>query len=260
MNTIHTQTKKTVNQTRRGLLSLVPGALALSACTAADQDAFLGAVLDAAQGSGGSVGGLSQADAVSGIKVALQNGVGAAVSQVGRTNGYFGDNLIRIPLPGFLADTQKSLSRIGLSGALDDLETQLNRGAERAAPQAKQLFVSAISAMSVSDAIGIVQGGPTSATDYFESRTTPQLTSLFRPVMTDALQQAGAIQTFDRVAAQLDTNPFTAGLGANAKNDLIDHGIDKGLAGIFYYIGQEEAAIRQDPVKRTSEILRRVFG
>ncbi|MEM9422807.1 MAG: DUF4197 domain-containing protein [Pseudomonadota bacterium] len=248
---------------RRRMLALLPGGAALAACETTDGAAILSEVLGAAQtyGGGSATGsGLTQADAVLGIKTALNNGVAAAISRVGRTNGFLGDGKIRIPLPGFLGETQQTLARIGMSGLLDDLETQLNRGAERAAPGAKQLFVNAVTSMSVSDALGIVRGGPTSATNYFERRTTPQLTSLFRPVMTDALQRAGAIQTFDRLSSRMSSVPFAPQLGADAKTSLIDHGIAKGLDGIFYYIGQEEAAIRRDPVKRTSEILRRVFG
>ncbi len=251
-----------IHVSRRRALALVPGGLALAACESTEGAAILESVLGAAQtyGGGSSAGGLSQADAVLGIKTALNDGVGAAITRVGRTNGFLGDRLIRIPLPGFLADAQQTLGRIGLSGLLDDLETQLNRGAERAAPVAKDLFVDAITSMSVRDAIGIVNGGPTSATDYFKRTTTPRLTQLVRPIMTDALQNAGAIQTFDRLAASANNVPFAPQLGADAKTSLIDHGIDKGLDGIFYYIGQEEAAIRRDPVKRTSEILRKVFG
>ena len=254
MSDATTHQKTTFNPSRRRLLALLPGGVALAACESTEGAAILESVLGAAQTYGGSssTGGLSQADAVLGIKTALNNGVGSAITRVRRTNGFLGDNLIRVPLPGFLADTQQTLSRIGLSGMLDDLETQLNRGAERAAPVAKDLFVDAITSMSVRDAIGIVNGGPTSATDYFKRTTTPRLTQLVRPIMTDALQDAGAIQTFDRLAANVQNVPFAPQLGADAKTSLIDHGIEKGLDGIFYYVGREEAAIRRDPVKRTS--------
>lgn len=249
------------NQTKmrsRRFVLLGGGAAMLAACTAADQEAILRGVITGSQG--GSTSGLTQAEAVAGIKEALNNGVGAAIARVGKENGYFIDRIIHIPLPGFLSQAQSTLSRIGLSGMLDDLERQLNRGAEMAANQAAPVFVDAIRTMTVRDAIGIVRGGPTSATDYFEARTTPALTSLFSPIMTSALQRTGAIQTFDDLVARLSNVPLAPSYGASAKQDLIDHGIEKGLDGIFHYIGQEEAAIRRDPVKRTSEILRKVFG
>lgn len=244
--------------TRRRLMMLAPAA-ALAACTTADQEAILGAVLGAT-GPTGTMGGVTSAEAAQGIRAALEQGILSAITQVGRTNGYFQDGRIHIPLPGRLASIQSQLRPLGLSGLLDDLELQINRGAEAAAPQAKSIFVDAIRSLSISDAIGIVNGGPTSATDYFEGRTTPALTNLFTPMMQSALQRAGAIQTFDQLVSNLQNIPLAPQLGADAKQDLVEHGVGKGLDGLFYYIGQEEAAIRSNPAKRTSEILRRVFG
>lgn len=247
----------TFRMSRRAIALGLP-AVALGACTTADQQAILGAI--GGTGLGGGTSGLSTAEAAEGIRVALDQGVGQAISQVARDGGYLNDARIRIPLPGRLASLQSTLSRYGLSGALDDLQRQLNRGAEAAAPEARRIFVSAIRSMTIPDAIGIVRGGPTSATDYFRRTTMNDLVTLFRPPMTQALQRAGAIGTFDRIVAELDSIPLAPQLGADAKADLIDHGVEKGLDGLFYYIGQEEAAIRQNPAKRTSEILRRVFG
>ena len=244
--------------TRRRLMVLAP-ATVLAACTTADQEAILGAVLSGTGGAAGT-GAYSSAEAAEAIRVALDQGISAAIAQVGRTNGYYRDGRIHIPLPGRLASIQSQLRPLGLSGLLDDLERQINRGAETAAPQAKSIFVNAIRSMTISDAMGIVRGGPTSATDYFENRTTASLTRLFTPILESALQQAGAIQTFDQLVARLDTIPLAPQLGADAKRDLVTHGVDKGLDGLFYYIGQEEAAIRANPAKRTSEILRKVFG
>lgn len=244
--------------TRRRLMMLAPAA-ALAACTTADQEAILGAVLAGTGGTTGT-GAYSSAEAAEAIRVALDQGISAAIAQVGRTNGYYQDGRIHIPLPGRLASIQSQLRPLGLSGLLDDLELQINRGAEVAAPRAKSIFVNAIRSMTISDAIGIVQGGPTSATDYFERRTTSSLTQLFTPILESSLQQAGAIQTFDQLVARLDNIPLAPQLGADAKRDLVTHGVDKGLDGLFYYIGQEEAAIRANPAKRTTDILRKVFG
>ncbi|WP_370338538.1 DUF4197 domain-containing protein [Parvularcula marina] len=248
----------TMKPTRRYLLGLLPAGL-LAACTTAEQEAILGAVLSGT-GTTGGTSGVTSAEAAQGIRAALEQGILSAIAQVGRNDGYFRDGRIHIPLPSRLASIQSQLRPLGLSGLLDDLELQINRGAEVAAPQAKSIFLDAIRSLSISDAIGIVNGGPTSATDYFERRTTPALTSLFTPVMESALQRAGAIQTFDNLVASLRNVPLAPQLGADAKNDLIEHGVGKGLDGLFYYIGQEEAAIRSNPAKRTSEILKRVFG
>lgn len=237
--------------TRRALL-VGFGAAALAGCTTADLGGLGGVI--------GQPGGLSEADAAAGIRAALNNGVSHAISTVGRRDGYLLDNLIHIPLPRRLRDMQSTLSKIGLSGPLDTLETQLNRGAEAAAPVARDIFIDAIMSLSISDAIGIVRGPSNAATEYLKGRTTASLTTLFTPIMTNALQQAGAIQTFDALAARLKNIPLAPQLGADAKADLIRHGVDFGLSGMFTYIGKEEAAIRANPAKRTSEILRKVFG
>ncbi|WP_306252842.1 DUF4197 domain-containing protein [Parvularcula sp. IMCC14364] len=243
--------------TRRTLMASALG-LGVTACTTADQEALLGILAETTGGTSGV--GLTQAEAAAGIRAALNNGIGSAISTVGRNGGYLNDGIIRIPLPGFLGETQTTLARFGLSGALDNLQVQLNRGAEAAAPVARDIFVQAVSSLSIQDAIGIVRGPSNAATQYLQRTTTPRLTSLFRPIMVNALQQAGAIQTYDNLVASMRNIPLAPQYGADAKDQLIDHGVSKGLDGVFYYIGQEEAAIRRDPVKRTSEILRRVFG
>ncbi|MCB2098116.1 MAG: DUF4197 domain-containing protein [Parvularculaceae bacterium] len=208
----------------------------------------------------GAGGGLTQADAAAGIRAALNNGVASAISTIGVADGFLLNNLIHIPLPKTLKDMQSSLSKIGLSGPLDTLETQLNRGAEAAVPKARSIFVDAISQMSISDAIGIVRGGNNAATDYLKERTFTPLTGLFTPIMTTALEQAGAIKTLDSLSARLKAIPLAPKLGADAKTDLIRHGVQFGLDGMFVYVAKEEAAIRANPAKRTSEILRKVFG
>lgn len=236
---------------RRAMVAGLGGALALSGCVT-DDPAGLGGILTG--------GGLTEADAAAGICAALNNGVSAAISTIGVRDGFLLNNLIRIPLPNSLKNMQSSLAKFGLSGPLDTLETQLNRGAEAAVPVARDIFVNAISSMSISDAIGIVRGGDNAATDYLKGRTMPSLTSLFTPIMTTALEQAGAIKTLDSLTARLKAIPLAPQIGTDAKSDLIRHGVEFGLDGMFTYIGKEEAAIRANPAKRTSEILRKVFG
>lgn len=246
---------------RAALTSLLGASASLAACSTADTQAVLGGIIAATGGAGGaSRFGLTQADAAAGIKAALNNGIGTAVRTVGRSGGFLNDNQIHIPLPGFLGDAQRALSRVGMGSLLNNLETQLNRGAERAAPIARDIFVDAVSSLTINDAINIVRGPSNAATTYLQRTTTPRLTGLFMPIMGDALQNAGAIKTFDNLATNTRNVPFAPQLGAQAKNDLIAHGVAKGLEGVFYYIGKEEAAIRANPAKRTSDILRRVFG
>jgi hypothetical protein len=235
---------------RRHILLALP-VLGLTACETLDPS-ILNGVLNS--------GALSQGDAAAGIKAALNNGIGAAISTVGRDGGFLNNGRIRIPLPQRLQDVQNILQPIGAGGLLNELQTQLNHGAEKAAPVAKDIFIEAVSDLTIQDAIGIVRGPDNAATQYLQGKTTDRLTTLFTPIMNTALQQTGALQLVDQVSSRLDSVPFAAGLGANAKSDLIRHGVNYGLDGIFTYIGDEEKAIRENPAKRTSEILRRVFG
>lgn len=244
----------TENLNRRAMI-VFSAASALAACTTAEREEILGGVIGQTSGRG-----LTEADAAAGVRAALNNGVFAAIATVGRRGGYFNDPVIRIPLPGFLRDAQQTLSKVGLSGALDTLEEQLNRGAEAAAPVAKNIFLDAVKAMTIKDAIGIVRGPNDAATQYLRRTTGARLANLFRPIMVNALEKAGAVRTYDNLVARLKNIPLAPQYGAEAKDELIDHGVEKGLDGLFHYIGKEEAAIRANPAKRTSEILRRVFG
>ena len=142
---------------------------------------------------------------------------------------------------------------------LVELQQQLNRGAEKAVPVAKDIFLGAIRQITIPDAIAIIQGTETAATTYLQDKTSNQLASLFTPVMQNALNDTGALQLVDQVSSNLNNVPFAPQLG-NARTDLISHGVDYGLRGLFYYIGEEEKAIRANPAARTSEILRRVFA
>ncbi|MEM6851640.1 MAG: DUF4197 domain-containing protein [Pseudomonadota bacterium] len=248
--------------TRRRVVWSVCAAAALSAATGpASAQGWrdrLGGLLGGASKSGASA--LTETEAVNGLREALSLGAQRVVAQVGQPGGYLDDANIRIPLPGFLGDAQRVMGRVGASGMLDDLELRLNRGAEAAAPLAKDIFVGAVADMSVDDAIGIVRGPEDSATRYFQERMTPRLTSEFSPVMEGQLEQAGAVEAFDKVVARYDRIPLAPSLGSSAKSDLVSHGVGKGLDGVFFYLAKEEAAIRQDPAKRTTDILKRVFG
>lgn len=232
--------------------------LGLAGC-AADGSADLAKIAQGAEsvlaGASGS-GVLSNADIVQGLKAALETGSNTVVSQLGTTDGFNANSLIRIPLPASLVKAKNLASKVGLSGPFNDLETRLNRAAELATPKAKALFVGAIQDMTVDDAKGILNGADDSATAYFRDKTGASLASAMRPLVDDALSQVGAVNSFNNALASYRKIP-----GAPAVNaDLTGHVVDKGSDGIFYYLAEEEKAIRENPAKRTSEILQRVFG
>jgi len=231
--------------------------LGLAATPLAACETFDPTILD---GLGGLGGALTAGEVALGLKAALDNGVGNALTNVGVLNGFLGNDTVRIPLPKVLRDVQSYLAPIGADGLLVELQTQLNRGAEKAAPIAKNIFLDTIRGLTITDAFDILRGPDTAATEYLQSRTTTKLSQLFSPIMENALNQTGALRLVDDVASQLKIVPFGPNLGAGARSDLIDHGVDYGLRGVFHFIGEEEKAIRENPAKRTSEILRRVFS
>lgn len=229
----------------------------LAATPLAACETFDPSILD---GIGGVGGALTAGEVALGLKAALDNGVGNALSNVGVLNGFLGNDVVRIPLPKVLQDVQSVLAPLGADNLLVELQTQLNRGAEKAAPVAKNIFLDAIRGLTITDAFDILRGPDTAATEYLQSRTTSQLSQLFAPIMENALNQTGALRLVDDVSSQLRAVPFGPNLGADARNDLIQHGVEYGLRGVFHFVGEEEKAIRANPAKRTSEILRRVFG
>nr|VFJ75047.1 MAG: Protein of unknown function (DUF4197) [Candidatus Kentron sp. FM]VFJ75489.1 MAG: Protein of unknown function (DUF4197) [Candidatus Kentron sp. FM]VFK21895.1 MAG: Protein of unknown function (DUF4197) [Candidatus Kentron sp. FM] len=203
-----------------------------------------------------STGGLSIEELGAGLREALRVGTERVVAQLGKADGYNADPAIHIPLPGQLDTVKTALGGIGMGGLLDDLELKLNRAAETAAPKAKEHLWSAIGQMSFEDAKAIYSGPEDAATRYFQEKMTAPLTEDIRPVVEGALSEAGAVQAYDTLMAQYASVPFAPDVKAN----LTDYAIEKGLDGLFHYIALEEAAIRQDPARRTTELLERVFG
>lgn len=191
-----------------------------------------------------------------GLKEALKVGSERVVSKLGQENGFNADPAIHIPLPEKLVRVKSLLGPIGFSSLLDDLELRLNRAAEAATPRAKELLWQAITEMTLDDAMAIYNGPEDAATRYFAGRMTAPLTESMRPVVDESLAQAGAVQAFDAVMGKYRALPMVR----DVKTDLTGYVVEKGLGAIFLYLAQEEAAIRRDPAKRTTEILQRVFG
>jgi len=201
-------------------------------------------------------GPLSSDEITRGLKEALITGSGAVVNQLGQTNGFSSDPAIRIPLPESLQKARDIASKVGLEGSFDDLELKLNRAAEEATPKARELFFGAIRSMSVEDARGILQGPDNAATEYFRGKTADSLQAQMRPIVDQALSQVGAVSSFNQLLDRYNRIP----LAPKVEADLTGHVVEEGSEGIFYYLAQEEKAIRENPLKRTSEILQRVFG
>ena len=206
--------------------------------------------------SSSSSNGLSTLDMTSGLKEALTVGSGTVVNQLGRSGGFNNDPAIHIPLPGSLKTVKSALSKIGMGGMLEDLELKLNSAAEVATPKAKHLFIDAIKAMTLDDVKKIFNGSNDSATRYFQSKMSAPLAKEMSPVVLDSLSDVGAIKSYDAAIEQYEELPFVP----DAKANMTEYVVQKSMDGIFHYLAIEEAAIRQNPAKRTTDLLKKVFG
>ncbi len=199
---------------------------------------------------------LSTPDIGGGLKEALRVGTENVIASLGAADGFNLDPHVHIPLPRQLGEVRDVLGKIGMDSMLNDLETRLNRAAELAAPRAKRLFVDAINDMTLDDVMAIYDGPDDAATQYFRSRMSAPLALEMKPVVEESLADVGAARSYDAAMERYNSVPFVPKI----ETDLSEHVVEKGMEGIFFYLAREEAAIRRDPAKRTTELLKRVFG
>ncbi len=199
---------------------------------------------------------VSEGDAASGIRAALERGAGAAVALLGRTDGFLGNPQVRIALPGFLNQAAKILKATGQGRKVDALTTAMNRAAEAAVPEARSLLVNAARSISVNDALKIVRGGQTSVTDYFAGKTRAPLGSQFLPIVTRATEKVSLAAHYNAVAGKAQSLGLVKEEDANIQQYVTARALD----GLYLMIGEEEKKIRADPLKTGSAILRKVFG
>lgn len=208
------------------------------------------------QGRSGSGSSLSDAQVGDGLREALRVGTERVTSTLGQVDGFNTNPDVHIPLPKSLQSVQSALAMVGMSGLADDLELRMNRAAEAAAPQAKELFLQAVSEMTLQDAQGILGGPDDAATRYFQDKMTAPLTERFTPVVNQELAEAGAVQAYDQMMGDYRELPFAPDVEAN----LTPYVVEQALDGMFLMLAREEAAIRENPAARTTELLRTVFG
>lgn len=203
-----------------------------------------------------SKSGLTEKDAVSGIREALVKGSGESVKIVSVLNGYYGNPEIKIPFPPEAKDIETKLRAIGLGSQVDEAVTSINRAAEDAAKSAEPVFVAAINGMTISDAISIVKGNKDAATRYLEKTTSAELTQKFSPIIKASLDKVDATRLWADVIKQYNQIPFVK----KQNPDLVAYATGKAIAGLFVMVEKEEAKIRQNPAARTTELLKKVFG
>ncbi len=199
---------------------------------------------------------ISNTDITKAFKQALTIGSDKVVAQLGQLGGFSDDAKVHIPLPKNLQKAKSWMQQVGMEKTLEELETKLNRAAEDATPKAKALFTDAIKQMTFDDIRSIYNGPEDSATRYFEGKMTPQLSREMEPVISASLSEVGALESYDKMISAYKTIPFVPDL----KADLTQHVVEGGLKGIFHYLAEQEAAIRNDPVRQTTALLQQVFG
>jgi len=199
---------------------------------------------------------LDSATVAAGLKEALEVGTGRAVDLTAKTDGFLANELIRIGMPQQLTGMASTLRTLGMGAQVDQLETAMNRGAELAAGEARQVFVDAVKGMTISDAMGILHGGDTAATEYFRGKTESTLASRFQPIVTEKLNEVGLYRTYKPLADTYSSLPLVK----TPAVDLEKYVTDKSLDGLFTMLAAEEKRIREDPAARTTELLKKVFA
>jgi len=195
-------------------------------------------------------------EAASGLKGALEKGAGTAVDLLGKADGFLGNKAVKIPLPSTLKKYEKLMRSVGMGKYADELIVSMNRAAEAAVPEAKALFVDAAKKMTVKDAKGILTGGQTAGTEYFKRATSGQLKEKFLPIVKEATSKVQLAQTYNEYAQK----GAQFGLVSKENASLDEYVTQKALDGLFYMVAEEEKKIRQNPLQAGSEIAKKVFG
>jgi hypothetical protein len=199
---------------------------------------------------------LSNQDAAAGLRAALEKGSQAAVASLGRTDGFLGNPAVKIPLPESLQRAESLMRRFGMGKYADELVVAMNRAAEAAVPEARQLFIDSIRKMTVQDAKGVLTGGETAGTEYFRRTTRDQLHGRFLPIVKSSTAKVGLAQRYNEYAQK----GAAVGLVKKEHADLDEYVTQKALDGLYVMVAEEEKRIRKDPIGAGSSIIRKVFG
>lgn len=199
---------------------------------------------------------ITSQEAASGLRAALEKGSQAAVASLGRTDGFFGNPRVKIPLPESAQRAERLMRRFGMGSYADELILAMNRAAEAAVPEARQLFVDSVRKMTVQDAKGILQGGETAGTEYFRRTTEGQLRRRFTPIVQQATAKVGLAQRYNEYAEK----GVAFGLVRKEDANLDAYVTQKALDGLFLMVAEEEKKIRKDPISAGTSIIRKVFG
>ena len=244
-------------------------ALVLTACIAAATAATAGAqsiekqLKDRLLGSSSSTTNLNERDASGGIKEALAQGVDRAVRQLGKPDGFFRDQAVKILVPEKLRRLADLARQLGAGKKVDAFELSMNRAAEKAVPAAANILADSVRQMTLQDAIALVRGGDTSATDFFRRTSEQKLYDAFRPIVAKQTAEVGVTQKYKDFSKKAGGNALAGALlggqGGTSSADLDDYVTREAIDGLFHVIAEQEKQIRSNPAARTTDLLRRVF-
>lgn len=199
---------------------------------------------------------ISNSQATGGLREALEQGAKAAVSQLGQNGGFLDNPKVRIPLPGMLDKAKPLMKMLGQGDEVDALETAMNRAAEAAVPEARDLLVAAVKKMSVQDAKNILTGGDGSVTRYFEEKTRAALTTRFLPVVEKQTSRLSLAGQYNALAGKAGGT----GLLKDDEKSVESYVTARALDGLYKTIAEQESSIRSNPMQAAGSLAKKVFG
>lgn len=233
---------------------LLAAPLALAGCQF--DSATLGQVLGTTSQMVAGAAQNNEATVGAAIREALAIGSERAATTLSASGGYAKNPVLRLTLPESVQPVAKGLRAVGMGSYVDKVEADMNEAAELAAARAVPVFRNAVTQMTLADAIGILNGGDNAATQYFRGKTESNLRTQFAPIINDSLQKTGYYDSYKSMLGVYNKLP----LADKPSLDLEQHILERSLDGLFVKLADEEKLIRQDPAKRTTELLRQVFG
>jgi len=200
---------------------------------------------------------LSNDTIVAGLKQALNQGIDTSTKTLGKENGFLGDTTVKILMPKSLSKVESGLRKIGQDKVADNFISTMNRAAEQAVPKTTDILIAAVKDMTLTDAVNILKGEPDAATQYFKRTTTPHLRTAIKPLVQTATSSVGVTDSYKKMISKAG---FLAKYVDKDSLDIDQYITDKAIDGLFLKIAVEEKRIREDPVARTTDILKNVFG
>lgn len=223
--------------------------LLTAACTTQQINQTLGEIM-------GENGNLSSNEVAQGLKQALSQGISKGAEQAAQEGGYYENPRLKIPFPEEAQRVEQKLRQVGLGKEVDRFILTLNRGAEEAAKEAKPIFLDAIRSMSIQDAWDILRGEEDAATKYLRRTTGEQLRAKFQPVISQSLEEVNATRYYSDIVSTYNRLPGVT----KADPDLEAYATNKAIDGLFLLVAEEERNIRENPVARTTELMKKVFA